>query len=156
MVSGFNVFHLAQLNIAEFRKPPEHGANREFFDNLDLVNALAERSRGFVWRLVDDDGENATDIRPFANPNMIVNLSVWDTVDSLAAFVYRNKSHRQVMRKRTKWFKEMDFYLVLWWIKEGHTPSLDEAQERLALLKSKGPGPMAFTFKNPYPPSSNV
>ena len=142
-------YHLAQLNIAKFKLPQEHPANADFINNLDKVNALAEDSSGFVWRLVGD-GNDAMDIQAFDNPNIISNLSVWEDIDSLVAFVYKNNEHKQIMRRRKEWFEKMDFYMVLWWIAEGHTPNITEAKQRLEQLERKGAGPDAFTFANPY------
>ncbi len=142
-------YHLAQLNIARFHLPKEHPINKDFVDNLDRVNAIAERQEGFIWRLVGD-GDNATDIQAFDDPKMIVNMSVWASMESLSAFVYRNKEHRSIMRRREEWFEEIEFYLVLWWVKTSHTPSLKEAKEKLTLLQENGPSANAFTFKAPF------
>src|SRR5262245_34804462 len=117
-------WHLAQVNIGRFVKPVEDPANRDFVDALDAVNALAEASPGFVWRLTGD-GNNATDIKPFPDdPNMAINMSVWESVDALAAFVYRNMDHRGVMRRRREWFEEMKIYMALWWVPAGTLPTI--------------------------------
>ncbi len=92
-------FHLAQVNIGRFIKPVDDPSNADFMNNLDRVNALAEASPGFVWRL-KGDGNNATDIRAFDDPQMAINMSVWEGVEALAAFAYRNMDHRSVMRRR--------------------------------------------------------
>lgn len=143
-------YHLAQLNIARFRLPPEHEANTDFIQNLDNVNALAESSPGFVWRMVGE-GDNALDIQAFDDPNMVINMSVWQTPEALAAFVYRNKEHRAIMRRRAEWFDHIDTYLVLWWVPQGHEPSLSEAKEKLDLLSKRGPSEEAFTVKDQFP-----
>ena len=143
-------YQLAQLNIARFKKPAEHPDNADFVNNLERVNAIAEAQPGFIWRLVGEQ-DNAMDVRAYDDPNVIVNLSVWEDMDSLAAFVYRNKEHRSIMRRREEWFEKMEFYLVLWWVKAGHQPSEHEAKERLALLQERGPGTDAFTFRYPFP-----
>ena len=144
-------YHLAQLNIAQFRLPQEHPVNADFVANLDRVNAIAESQQGFVWRLVGD-GNDATDIQAFDDPNILVNLSVWTDIESLAAFAYRNSAHKEIMRRRNEWFDKMEFYLVLWWIEEGHIPTLTEAKERLNLLEADGPSEKAFTFKQSFHP----
>ena len=90
------------------------------------------------------------DVKAFDDPNVVSNMSLWSDVESLGAFVYRNKDHREIMRRRSEWFDEIDFYLVLWWVKEGHFPSLEEAQEKLELLSKNGPTEKAFTFKHPF------
>jgi heme-degrading monooxygenase HmoA len=144
-------YHLAQVNIGRFRKPVEDPANADFMNALDAVNALAETSPGFVWRLTGE-GNNATDIKPFPDPQMAINMSVWESVDALAAFVYRNMDHRGVMRRRREWFEEMPVYMALWWIPAGALPTVEDAKARLALLESLGPTPEAFTFRQPFAP----
>lgn len=143
-------YHLAQVNIGRFRQPPSHPANTDFMSNLDRVNTLAEASPGFVWRLVGE-GNNATDIRVFDDPNMAINMSVWTDVEALAAFAYRNLDHRSVMRRRKEWFEETKVYMVLWWAPAGTIPTLLDAKDRLARLERLGPTPDAFTFKQPFP-----
>lgn len=142
-------YHLAQVNIGRFRKPVEDPANADFVNALDSVNALAEGSPGFVWRLTGE-GNNATDLKPFDDPNMAINMSVWESVEALAAFVYRNMDHRGVMRRRREWFEEMPVYMALWWVPAGVTPTVDDAKARLALLERLGPTAEAFTFKQPF------
>ena len=142
-------YHLAQVNIARFRLPPDNPVNADFVNNLDRVNALAEASEGFVWRMVGDGSDNALDVQAFDDPNMVVNLSVWEDIASLSAFVYRNKTHRSIMRRRSEWFEHMDMYLALWWVPVGHVPTTQEAKARLAHLEQHGPTPYAFTFKQP-------
>lgn len=143
-------YHLAQVNIGRFIKPVEDPANADFVNALDHVNALAEASPGFVWRLTGD-GNNATDIKPFPDdPNMAINMSVWESVDALAAFVYRNMDHRGVMRRRREWFEERQVYMALWWIPAGTLPTIEDAKEKLALLERLGPTAAAFTFRQPF------
>lgn len=142
---------LAQLNIGVIRAPMDSPVMAEFANNLDRINALAEASPGFVWRLQTDEG-NATAIRPFEDENLLVNMSVWRDVESLKAYVY-GSAHVQFMRRRREWFELMkEAYLVLWWVPRGHRPEIAEAIAKLELLKAKGPGPEAFTFAQPFPP----
>jgi heme-degrading monooxygenase HmoA len=143
-------YHLAQVNIGRFIRPVEDPANADFVDALDQVNALAEASPGFVWRLTGD-GNNATDIKPFPDdPNMAINMSVWESVDALAAFVYRNMDHRAVMRRRREWFEDMKVYMALWWAPAGTLPTIEDAKAKLALLERLGPTQEAFTFRQPF------
>ena len=142
-------FHLAQVNIGRLRAPIDHPMIKDFADNLDPINALAEASPGFVWRLTGD-GNNATDLQPFDDALIAINMSVWTDIPSLGAYVYRS-GHVQFMRRRREWFEHMDLYMVLWWVPAGHRPTIDEAKERLALLEAHGPTPQAFTFKAPFP-----
>lgn len=142
---------LAQLNIGVIRAPMDSLVMAEFAGNLDRINALAEASPGFVWRLQTEAG-NATAIRPFEDENLLVNMSVWRDVASLKAYVY-DSAHVGFMRRRREWFELMrEAYLVLWWVPRGHRPDIAEAIAKLELLKAKGPGPEAFTFAQPFPP----
>ncbi|MEZ8114617.1 DUF3291 domain-containing protein [Vibrio splendidus] len=140
---------LAQLNIALAKYPLDAPEIKEFVDNLELVNGIAESSEGFVWRLKDESGD-ATNIQAFDDPNMIVNMSVWDSVDSLKNFMFRTH-HRDFMRRKGDWFHRLpeDTY-VLWWIEEDHIPTLEEAIERLEYLRETGDTPYAFTFKTNF------
>lgn len=140
---------LAQLNIALAKYPLDAPEIKEFVDNLELVNGIAESSEGFVWRLKDESGD-ATNIQAFEDPNMIVNMSVWDSVDSLKNFMFRTH-HRDFMRRKGDWFHRLpeDTY-VLWWIEEDHIPTLEEAIERLEHLRDIGDTPYAFTFKTNF------
>ncbi len=144
------IYHVAQLNIARFRLPAAHPNNDDFMHALDRVNEVAEQQPGFVWRFTGE-GDNAIDVQAFDDPHIAVNMSVWEDLETLAAFAYRNNAHRDIMRRRRDWFEEMEIYLVLWWVKAGHRPSIDEAKERLDLLRRKGPTADAFTFKQPFP-----
>ena len=146
-------FHLAQFNIARFRLPQEHPVNADFINNLDRVNKDAETQPGFVWRFTGE-GNDALDVQAFEDPNVAVNMSVWTDLDSLGAFVYRNEGHLGIMRRRNEWFEKIEFHLVLWWVDEGHIPSIEEAKQRIELLAQLGPSEKAFTFRKPYPPPS--
>ena len=146
-----SAYELAQLNIGVIRGPMDSPVMAEFVANLDRINALAERSPGFVWRLQTEEG-NATSIRPFEDENIAVNLSVWRDVASLGAYVY-SSAHVEIMRRRREWFQRMqEAYLVLWWVPKGHRPSVAEAIAKLDLLRAKGPTPEAFTFRQAFAP----
>lgn len=141
---------LAQLNIATLVAPIDSPELVDFVANLDRINALAEESTGFVWRLQTEEGD-ATGIKDFGD-DIIVNMSIWQDVESLQKFVYES-THIEIMRRRRDWFEKMrDNYMVLWWIPEGHLPSLAEAEEKLELLKKNGPTPDAFSFRQPFDP----
>ena len=143
--------HLAQLNIALPREPLDSPLLSGFVAALDPINALADASPGFVWRLQDDSGD-ATEIRGFGDARLIINLTVWESVESLADFVFRS-AHTAVMRQRRQWFDPMpEAYTVLWWVPAGHIPTIEEAEERLDLLRKEGPTPAAFTLRQPYAP----
>ena len=143
-------FHLAQLNIGRLRAPIDDPIMEGFRSQLDPVNALADRSPGFVWRLQTEDG-NATAIRPFEDERMAINMSVWESFEALQQFVYRS-AHVAPLRKRKEWFEPIeDPILVLWWVPAGRVPTVAEALERLRQLKERGPSPDAFTFRTPFP-----
>jgi hypothetical protein len=117
----------------------------EFVALLDPINQLADESPGFVWRLQTDEG-NATAVRAFDDERVIVNMSVWESVDHLADFVYRS-AHLSVMRRRREWLERIHVHMALWWVPVGHAPSVAEAEDRVAHLREYGPTPYAFTFK---------
>jgi hypothetical protein len=144
-------FHLAQANIGRLRAPLDDPIMEGFRTQLDPINALADRSPGFVWRLQTEDG-NATAIRPFADERMAINMSVWESLEALQQYVYRS-AHVGPLRDRKQWFEPIEGpILVLWWIRAGHIPTVAEAKERLQLLEERGPSPDAFTFRTPFPP----
>ena len=140
------------MNVGRLRAPKGSPVVAEFFAHHEPVNALADRSPGFVWRLQTEEG-NATDIQLDGDdPLFIVNLSVWESVQALKDYVYRTE-HRDFLRRRREWFEVMDeLIMVLWWVPAGTTPTTDEALDRLALLRANGPGPEAFTFREVYEP----
>ena len=141
--------HLAQLNIARLRAPLDDPALADFVAQLPEINALAEASPGYVWRLQDDSGD-ATALRPFG-PDVIVNLTVWESVDTLRAFTYRT-GHLAPLRRRRDWFVPLDApHLVLWWIPAGTLPDVPEAAARLDALCHHGPSADAFTLREPFP-----
>jgi hypothetical protein len=118
---------------------------------IDPVNAAADATPGLVWRLQDGDGPGATALRP-RGPDLMVNMSVWESLEALRDFVYRNGPHLDFMRRRREWFHRMaQQHLVLWWVPAGHIPDLDEALSRLDELRSDGPSARAFTFQDPFP-----
>jgi len=149
-------YQLAQLNIAKFRLPQEDPVNAGFVNNLDRVNAVAESQPGFVWRFTGLNND-ALDVQAFGDPNIIVNMSVWEDIQSLVNFTYRNRDHKEIMRRRKEWFERIEFHMVLWWIEEDRKPSIEEGKIRLELLRQNGPSYSAFTFKRPYaPPTGHV
>lgn len=143
--------HLAQLNVARLAHPLDHPDLEAFVAALDAVNAVADESPGFVWRLQDEALGNATDIRPWGD-DMIINLSVWEDVASLEAYVY-GSAHAAVLKQRRMFFHRLqEPSLVLWWVPEGHRPTVDEARERLERLTAHGPTAHAFTLRAVFEP----
>ncbi|GAA2381016.1 DUF3291 domain-containing protein [Dactylosporangium salmoneum] len=142
--------HLAQLNIGVPVGPREDPRMAGFYGELDRINAIADGWPGFVWRLVDDEGADATSLRPFGGDTM-VNLSVWESLESLRDFTFRS-GHLDVLRRRREWFRPLgEAVTVVWWVPAGHTPTVGEAGERLELLRREGPTARAFTFRDPFP-----
>ena len=143
-------FELAQLNIGVIRGPMDSPVMADFAANLDRINAVADASPGFVWRLQTDEGD-ATGIQAFDDELMLVNMSVWTDLESLRKFVYRS-AHVEVLRRREEWFEHMSAaFLVLWWVPRGHRPGIEEAIARLEILRGRGPGPEAFNFRQSFP-----
>ena len=146
------MFHLAQVNIGKIRGPLDGPVMAGFMKRLDEINALADHSPGFVWRLQTNEG-NATYFRPYEHDDRILlNMSVWESVEALKNYVYRT-AHAELLRHRQEWFEKFaGVYLALWWVPAGHLPGIDEAKKRLAHLEKHGPTQYAFTFKNVFPP----
>lgn len=143
-------WQLAQLNIAQMLAPADSPQLAEFFDNLERINALADRAPGFVWRLESDPG-SAISTYLFGE-SALVNMSVWEDAESLHDYVYRS-AHAEIMAKRRQWFAHLrEAYSVLWWVPAGTVPTLQEARARLQRLQSEGPSAAAFTFKRAFPP----
>jgi hypothetical protein len=143
-------FHIAQVNIALPREPLDAPLLAEFVAALAPVNAAADAAPGFVWRQQTEDGD-ATAIRAFGDERLIVNLSVWESVQALRAFAYANREHIDVLRRRREWFEQLgEAHMVLWWVPAGHEPTVREAEQRLARLRAIGPSPEAFTFRQHF------
>jgi hypothetical protein len=146
-----NGHQLAQLNVARAVAPLDDPRLADFMALLDEVNLLAESSPGFVWRLQGASG-NATDVSAGDDPQVIVNLTVWESADALFAFTYRS-DHRAVFARRFEWFERWEGpSVVLWWQPAGTIPTIDDAFRRLRLLADQGPTPEAFTFKQRFAP----
>lgn len=144
-------YHLAQFNVARMRAPIDHPLMEGFRSQLERINALADGSPGFVWRLQTEGGD-ATAIRAYTDPLVIVNMSVWESLEALHGYVYQSP-HVGPLRDRRQWFEPATApVLVLWWVPEGHVPSVEEAISRLEHLRAHGPTASAFTFREPFPP----
>jgi hypothetical protein len=145
-------WHLAQLNVGRLRAPIDDPIIAEFNGALDAINALADRSPGFVWRLQTAEG-NATALHPIDDDELIaINMSVWKSIEALGDYVYRS-DHTAFLRRRREWFERYGTaYLVLWWVPAEHIPSIDEALARLDELERNGPTENAFTFARRFAP----
>ena len=141
---------LAQINIGRLIAPVDDPKIAEFVAQLDPVNALADTAPGFVWRLESSSG-NATDIVYNHDPFVIVNMSVWESVEALRDFVYKS-NHLDVLRDRAKWFEKMEKpHYCLWWIPSTHIPTVAEGRERLEHYQQRGATPFSFWFSKLYP-----
>ncbi|HEX6287484.1 MAG TPA: DUF3291 domain-containing protein [Acidimicrobiia bacterium] len=146
-------FHLAQCNVGRIIRPLDHDEMADFVAALDPINALAEASPGFVWRLKDDDGQSSSyvDIPGSDDPLLIINYSIWEDLDSLKHFVNKTR-HVDYLRRRREWFEKLDVPTsVAWWVDAGTIPDVGEAFRRVLLLQENGPTPEAFTLSRPTP-----
>ena len=146
-------YHLAQINVAELKAPLDSPQLKDFVDNLDRINALAEGSPGFVWRLTGD-GNDATELRPMGE-KIIVNYSIWRDVETLKSFVY-STAHVEILKRKREWFERMKLNYVLWWVPAGTVPTVEEAVAKLEHLRSHGPSADAFHFGEAYSAPDSV
>jgi hypothetical protein len=148
-------YHLAQINIAKAVADLDSPLMEGFVSRLDEINALAERAKGFVWRLQSDAGD-ATSIRVFEDPRIYINMSVWETPEDLKHFVYRS-THVELIRDREAWFSRLsEQHQAAWWVPAGHRPSAQEGRDRLMNLREQGPSAIAFTLARPFPQPSET
>ena len=145
-------YQIAEINVARMK-----GINindpimKEFVDNLDKVNALAESSEGFVWRL-KDESNNATNLNPYNDEQVIINISVWQSIETLENFIYKT-FHTEFLKRRKEWFQSYGkAYTAMWWIPKGQFPSIQEAIENLDYYQKNGPSELVFDFRNKYLP----
>jgi len=123
---------------------------KEFVDNLDNVNVLAEKSEGFVWRL-KDESNNATHLNPLDDEQIIINMSVWEDIESLEQFVF-STSHVEFMKRRKEWFVSYGkVYFAMWWVEKGTIPTIDEAIQKLDELEKNGASAKVFNFRKKFP-----
>lgn len=147
-------YRIAQVNIGRVKASLDDPLMAGFVARLAEINALADDSPGFVWRLQTPEG-NATYLRPYDDDRILVNMSVWETVEALQHYVYRT-AHAELLRQRQDWFEKfVGTYAALWWVPMGHTPRLEEAKHRLAFLDSHGPTQFAFTFRTVVAPDED-
>ena len=144
-------YHLAQFNIARAKGPTDGPVMAEFMANLDRINSLAEASPGFVWRFQTEDG-SATSVRAFEDPDLLLNLSTWESVESFKHYVYKTV-HAEFLPRRREWFEPVPELpvLVMWWVPAGTEPSIDECVAKLQQLADQGPSADAFTFRTAFP-----
>jgi hypothetical protein len=143
-------YHIAQINIARMLAPIDGPIMADFVAQLAPINALAEQSPGFVWRLQSEGGD-ATSIKVYDDEMIIINLTVWENVEVLRGYIYKS-AHSSVMRDRRRWFEKFDGpYYALWWVRAGYVPDPQEGKERLEHLREHGDSAFAFSFKKEFP-----
>lgn len=150
-------YHLAQLNLGLFRRPLDHEEMAEFVAALDPINAIAESSPGFIWRLTDDGGgpSSYVEVPGRSGPLWASNLSVWTDLESLKHFMYKS-GHASYLRRRTEWFQKPDDPInVLWWLPAGELPTLEDAVKRLDHLIEHGPSDQGWALTKPLPKPSD-
>jgi hypothetical protein len=142
--------YIAQINISRLLEPIDSPLLADFVADLDRINGIAEQSKGFIWRLKDENANNATAINPFNDDKILVNMSVWETVDDLKNFAYRS-DHVEVFMKRAKWFERLPVaHTALWYVKKGSFPTPEEGRDRLLHLQAHGETEFAFSFKKMF------
>jgi len=145
-----STYHIAQINIARMLAPIDDPVLADFVAQLPPINALADQSRGFIWRLQSESGD-ATSIKVYDDDLIIVNLTVWESTDALREYVYKS-AHREVLRDRKRWFEKFDGpYYALWWVPAGQLPTADQGRKRLEYLRTHGDSSYSFSFKNLFP-----
>jgi hypothetical protein len=146
-------YQLAQINIAQAQDAMDSETMQGFVDRLDEINSIADNAPGFIWRLQSEEGD-ATAIRAFDNPLLLINMSVWEGIESLKTFVYKT-FHVELIQDRDAWFgKMLQAHQALWWVPAGHIPTIEEGKQKLDSLQRHGPGKTAFTFAKPQEPDS--
>jgi hypothetical protein len=148
-------YQIAQVNIGRMKAQLDDPVMAGFASRLGEINALADSSFGFVWRIQSPEG-HAAYLRPYDDDRILFNMSVWETVEALRNYVYKT-AHVEMLRGRQAWFEKFaGVYTALWWVTAGHIPGIDEAKERLAHLDAHGPTQFAFTFKTVFEPRYGV
>lgn len=149
------VWRVAQVNVAKLIAPLDHPRIDDFRNALEHINQLGEAQAGFIWR-AKGAGFDATDCRVFDDPDVLINATVWESVEHLAAFAYRTE-HRDFVRRRLEWFEQpTEAFQAIWWVADGQIPTLDDCVERLLHIRRHGPTPFAFDFRTRFPPPSSA
>lgn len=147
-------YHLAQLNIANAVASMDSPEMAGFVARLDEIHELSDNADGFIWRWESGSVDSSV-VDIFGDPRLLVNLSLWESVESLKHFVYKTV-HVELIRDREAWFDKMpEMHQVVWWVPEGHIPSVTEAKQKLDTLRADGPSEAGFSMARPYPMPSN-
>jgi len=143
-----SALHLAQVNIAKRLAPLDDPIMQDFINNLDKINAIADSSDGFIWRLKDEDKDEAVSV--FHDDSLVINMSVWEDLDSLFNYTY-NSGHIEVFKRKKEWFSKMKMmHMAFWYVPEGYKPTFQDAKNRLNYLNAFGETPYAFSFKSKF------
>ncbi|WP_298553427.1 DUF3291 domain-containing protein [uncultured Algibacter sp.] len=143
-----NTLHLAEVNIAKPLAPMDNPIMQDFVNNVDKMNAIADAADGFIWRLQDEDKDEATAI--FQDDSLIINMSVWENLESLFNYTY-NSGHIKVFKRKKEWFSKMKMmHMAFWYVPEGYEPTFQDAKNRLDYLNKHGDTPYAFSFKSKF------
>ncbi len=144
-------YQIAEINVARMKGVHINDPiMKEFVDNLDHVNGIAEKSEGFIWRLKDENND-ATSFNPYNDEQIIINVSVWETIEALETFVYKT-FHTDFLKRRKEWFNSYGkVATALWWIPQGEFPTVEEAVAKLDYLQKNGATPVVFNFRNKFP-----
>ncbi|WP_226664729.1 DUF3291 domain-containing protein [Microbulbifer aggregans] len=148
-------YHLAQVNIAYGIETLDHPVMAGFVAELDRLNALADISEGFIWRLQSDEGD-ATAFKLYDDEKIILNMSVWESIETLKSYVYSGE-HLEILKQKKQWFeKTKSAHLVLWWVPAGEIPSIEDVKSKLSLIQKLGPSEQAFNFARAYPAPDSI
>jgi hypothetical protein len=140
--------HLAQVNIAKKLAPLDDPIMQDFINNVDKMNAIADSSPGFIWRMKDEDKDLGAQV--FQDDSLVINISVWEDLDLLFNYTY-NSGHIEVFKRKKEWFSKMKMmHMAFWYVPEGYEPSFQDAKDRLDYLNIHGDSPYAFTFKSKF------
>ena len=138
--------HLAELNVGRLLAPTDDPRVADFMAALDRINGIGKRSPGFVWMMEGsgEPGTGNTDTKIAGDAQYVSNLTVWQDVASLEHFVW-NTVHRTFYERRAEWFEVLGkMHFAMWWVPEGHQPTLDEALARLDHIAVNGDTDHAF------------
>jgi uncharacterized protein DUF3291 len=144
-------WQLAQVNVAKAVGSRDSPEMKAFVDMLDEVNAEADAAPGFVWRWEEAYEETGDDT--FDGEMVLVNISVWESYESLQDYVYNNL-HREVFQRRREWFTFMkENHFAMWWVPVGTIPTVDESLAKLNELRDDGPSPSVFSVRQRFAPT---
>ena len=137
---------IAEINIGRLLAPTDDPRVADFMNNLDRINGLGKRMPGFVWMMEGsgEPGTGNTDAKIAGDPQFVANLTVWETPTALKTFVF-DTLHAKFMARKGEWFEVLDQqHFVMWWVEDGHQPTLEEGLAKIAQVSKKGDSEAAF------------